>query len=392
MTDASLTADGAPLSGVDESVFRPVGETVAGLQAAAAVVLALSLAGLPQARAGIAAPAMAAAQAMRPLLPPEGLAGPAAAAMTPDSRAIIQALLKKAGLRSTLDPHRLSWNQARRVNALLPTDHATPDLVQPFHLATNTRNGRQALNCLTQAAYFEAGGNGPVAEAAVTQVVLNRLRHPDFPKSVCGVVYEGSERDIGCQFTFTCDGALKQPVDPDAWEEARKVARRALSGYVDRAVGTATYYHADYVFPTWAPTLVKLATVGPHIFYRLAGAEGAGAYLTGQYAGNELKLIGSVLRATDRHTQKAAPEAAAKVQQASIPAGLRSQANRLQRVRIEIAAAAPRPDPAPKVEAASLQPSLQAQVQATLQAAAPAPDPAPPAVVVVPPADPPPAA
>jgi len=139
------------------------------------------------------------------------------------------------------------------------------------------------------------------------QVVLNRLRHPDFPKSVCGVVYQGAERDIGCQFTFTCDGAMKRPVDGEAWDEAKKIAQRALGGFVDRAVGTATYYHADYVFPTWAPTLVKMAKVGPHVFYRMAGAEGAAAYLTGRYAGNELKLVRAVLRAGDKHTQKGKP-------------------------------------------------------------------------------------
>jgi spore germination cell wall hydrolase CwlJ-like protein len=384
MTDTRLTADGDPPSGVDHPVFRPAGETIAGLQAAAAIVLAITLVGLPGAPGQIAAPVKAAAQAIRPLLPPEGLAGPTAAAVTPDSRAIIQALLRKAGLRTSLDPRRLSWNQARKVNAVLPANHGAADFAQPFHLDLATRNGRQALHCLSQAAYYEAGGNGPVAQAAVVQVVLNRVRHPDFPKSVCGVVYEGSERDTGCQFTFTCDGALKRPIDGDAFEESRKVAKRALGGYVDRSVGTATYYHADYVFPTWAPTLVKLATVGPHIFYRMAGSEGAAAYLTGQYAGNELKLVRAVLRASDRHTQKPGREVEAKVQQAAIPAGLRNQASRLQRVKVEIAAAAePKAEPAPKVETAALQPSLQAQVQTTLQAAAP-----PPAPVIAAPSSP----
>jgi spore germination cell wall hydrolase CwlJ-like protein len=210
-----------------------------------------------------------------------------------------------------------------------------------------------------------------VAQAAVVQVVLNRVRHPDFPKSVCGVVYEGSQRDIGCQFTFTCDGSLKRPIDAEAFDEARKVARRALGGYVDQAVGTATYYHADYVFPTWAPSLVKLATVGPHIFYRMAGIEGAAAYLTGQYAGGELKLARAVLRAADKHSQKAKPEAEAEVRQASMPPALKAEANRLQRVKAEIATATPQPDETPKVETASVQPSLQAQVQATINAASP---------------------
>lgn len=376
MTNDSLKADGAAPSGVDLPVFRPSGQVVGGFSAAAAVVLALALIGRAQTRTEVVAPVVeAAAQAVRPLIRPESLAGPSATALE-DSHAMLQALLKKAGLRPTLDPHRLSWDQARRLNALLPADRSTPDVAQPFHLDVGTRNGRQALQCLTQAAYYEAGANGPVAQAAVVQVVLNRVRHPDFPKSVCGVVYQGSERDIGCQFTFTCDGALKRPIDAAAWDEARKVAKRALSGYVDRAVGTATYYHADYVFPTWAPTLVKLATVGPHIFYRMAGIEGQAAYLTGQYAGGELRLAKAVLRATDKHTQKARPEEA-EVRQASMPAGLKAEANRLQRVKVEIAAAAPQPDEAakpneaPKVETASARPSLQAQVQATIEAGSP---------------------
>jgi spore germination cell wall hydrolase CwlJ-like protein len=376
MTKPSCEADGASPYGVDLPVFRPAGQMLAGLSAAATVALALSLLGRAQAPEEIAAPVKAAAKAVKPLIPPEGLAGPSAAALAPDSRAVLQALLRKAGLRSTLDPHRLSWDQARRVNALLPTDRSTPEVARPFRLDVGTKDGRQALKCLTQAAYYEAGANGPAAQAAVVQVVLNRLRHPDFPKSVCGVVYEGAERSTGCQFTFTCDGALKRGIDATAWDEARKVAERALKGYVDRAVGTATYYHADYVFPAWAPTLVKMATVGPHIFYRMAGPEGAAAYLTGQYAGNELKLVRAVLRASDRRTQKKAPAAEAEVQQASMPAGLKAEANRLQRVRAEIAAATPKADDAPIVETASLQTSIQTTIQAAAPppAAAPAPE------------------
>jgi len=379
MTEVSFEADGAAPSGADSPVFRPVGEMIAGLQAVGAAVLALAVVGPLRAPVEVAAPVVkAAAQAVRPLIPPEGLAGPTAAALAPDSRAVLRALLQKAGLRPSLDPHRLSWDQARRMNAMVPADRSTPDVAQPFHLDLHSKNGRQALQCLTQAAYFEAGGNGPVAQAAVVQVVLNRVRHPDFPKSVCGVVYEGSERDTGCQFTFTCDGSLKRPVDDAAFDDARKVAGRALGGFVDRAVGTATYYHADYVFPTWAPTLVKLATVGPHIFYRMPGLEGAAGYLTGAYAGGELKLARAVLRAADPHTHKARPESEAKVLQASIPAGLKTEANRLQRVKMELAAAAPKPVEAPKVETASIKPSLQSQVQATLDAASPPPAPAAP--------------
>ncbi|HEY4030973.1 MAG TPA: cell wall hydrolase [Caulobacteraceae bacterium] len=361
-------------------MFRPASQVIAGLSAAAAVVLTLGLTGHAPPPADLAAPVRAVAKAMRPLIPSESLAGPSAAAL--NSTAVIKALLRKAGLRPTLDPHRLSWDQARKVNALLPADRSTAGFAKAFHLDIRTKDGRQALDCLTQAAYFEAGGNGPQAQAAVAQVVLNRVRHPDFPKSVCGVIYQGAELRTGCQFTFTCDGALKRGIDATAWDAARKVAERALGGYVDRAVGTATYYHADYVFPLWAPTLVKMATVGPHIFYRMAGAEGAAAYLTGQYAGNELKLVRAVLRANDKRTQKMAPAAQAKLEQAKVepvtmPAGLKTEASRLQRVKAEIAAATPKADDKPVVETAS----LQASIQTTLEAAAPPP-------IVLPPPEP----
>jgi hypothetical protein len=212
------------------------------------------------------------------------------------------------------------------------------------------------------------------AGAAVAQVVLNRVRHPAFPKSVCGVVYEGSQLETGCQFTFTCDGALQRGRDPAAWDEARKVALRALDGRVVAAVGTATYYHADYVFPAWATTLVKMATVGPHIFYRQPGEEGEAASLTGTYAGGELKLAKAILRATDRTTQPrgaerilvkaGAVQAFDKAGRAdTVPAGFRVQADRLQRVHQLIAAAPSRPEP-PKVETASAQPPAAAPFQA----------------------------
>jgi hypothetical protein len=115
-------------------------------------------------------------------------------------------------------------------------------------------------------------------------VVLNRLRHPAFPKSVCGVVYQGSGSAV-CQFTFVCDGALYRAPARDAWAQAEQVARAALSGYVEASVGEATHYHADYVAPRWAPLLAKVAQIGQHIFYRWPGAWGRPAAFTGHYIG-----------------------------------------------------------------------------------------------------------
>lgn len=144
-----------------------------------------------------------------------------------------------------------------------------------------------ALRCLTQAVYYEAAVEPMQGRRAVAQVVLNRMRHPAYPKSVCGVVYQGSERRTGCQFSFTCDGSLLRVPAAGAWREAESVARAALAGYVERSVGTATHYHADYVLPKWAFNLAKIAQLNRHIFYRFHGGWGKSAAFAGRYSGAE---------------------------------------------------------------------------------------------------------
>ena len=289
---------------------------------------------------------------------PVALAPPAPANLTDGySKPMLQALLTKAGLRPNYDLHRLSEVQARRVNAVMPAAVSAPRAARPFLLSVATRDGREALHCLTQAAYYEARGAGPDAEASVVQVVLNRVRHPDFPKSVCGVVYQGAAHKTGCQFTFTCDGSLSRPVDAAAWSQARAVALRALSGHVDPAVGAATYYHADYVFPAWAPGLVKLATVGPHIFYRMAGSDGAAA-LTGRYAGGELKVSRAFLAAADSLGRAVRKETSVALASAGEP----------QRVHLRMAVSDAPTEPA----LASAQPT---PVPATAPVSAPSPSP-----------------
>src|SRR5690606_18879319 len=140
------------------------------------------------------------------------------------------------------------------------------------------------------AVYYEAAREPRLGQEAVAQIVLNRLRHPAYPRTVCGVVYEGSQRLSGCQFTFTCDGSLYFAPEPGLWERARVVAERALKGHVAAQVGTATHYHADYVAPYWAPTLYKIVQIGAHIFYRWTGPSGEPAAFTGRYRGGEKDL------------------------------------------------------------------------------------------------------
>lgn len=143
-----------------------------------------------------------------------------------------------------------------------------------------------ALKCMTQAIYYEAANEPAAGKRAVAQVVINRLRHPAYPNSVCGVVYEGANARV-CQFSFTCDGSLLRAPMARQWNESRLVAEAALAGQVEPSVGTATNYHADYVVPRWAFTLGKLAQIGRHIFYRLPGRIGAEGAFTDRWTGME---------------------------------------------------------------------------------------------------------
>jgi spore germination cell wall hydrolase CwlJ-like protein len=122
------------------------------------------------------------------------------------------------------------------------------------------------LDCLTDAVYYESRGEALRGQQAVAQVVMNRLKNPRFPKTVCGVVFQRAS--AGCQFSFACDGAMRHARDRDAWDEARRVAARSLSGFVLRDVGSATHYHTVDVSPGWGPKMLRVAQVGLHIFYR----------------------------------------------------------------------------------------------------------------------------
>lgn len=178
--------------------------------------------------------------------------------------------------------------QARIWNALVPVSTAPNPPAQPFVLKSeDVANYQRAVNCLTAAVYYEAASESQTGQQAVAQVVLNRMRHPAFPKSVCGVVFEGSQLSTGCQFSFTCDGSLNRTPSAEGWARARQVAIAALGGFVAPGVGQATHYHAVYVAPYWSPSLLKVRNIGAHIFYRWMGGSGMPHAFTGVYAGNE---------------------------------------------------------------------------------------------------------
>lgn len=145
----------------------------------------------------------------------------------------------------------------------------------------------RALQCLTAAIYYEAASEPDQGQRAVAQVVLNRVAHPSFPNTVCGVVYQGSERTTGCQFSFTCDGSLARVPSRFFWQRAMLTAQAALSGYVEPSVGLATHYHTIAVHPAWDRDMNHIRTIGAHMFFRWKSRAGDAANFRFAYFGGE---------------------------------------------------------------------------------------------------------
>ena len=164
-----------------------------------------------------------------------------------------------------VEPQRLlpiAPPDARILNAERPFVPGALEAEPPFHFAGSAPSRDRAIDCLAAAAWYEAGDDRS-GEQAVIQTVLNRVRHPAFPATVCGVVFQGSERPTGCQFTFTCDGSmLARSPSETAWAQARALSAAALDGAVDKRIGQATHYHADYVVPYWGNRSTKLRRLG----------------------------------------------------------------------------------------------------------------------------------
>ncbi|MEO0062463.1 MAG: hypothetical protein RLZZ08_1023 [Pseudomonadota bacterium] len=154
-------------------------------------------------------------------------------------------------------------------------------------LAGTMTDRARAQYCLTLAIYFEAASEPDAGQRAVAQVVLNRVAHPAFPDTVCGVVFQGSDRTTGCQFSFTCDGAMTRKPARMWWDRAAAVAGAALAGAVYQPVGLATHYHTVQVHPYWADSLDNVGTIGAHMFYRWRGKAGLKAAFNERYWGGE---------------------------------------------------------------------------------------------------------
>lgn len=172
-----------------------------------------------------------------------------------------------AATRNALAEPRLK--PAKPTTSITSVDDAVLNLAEfDFSALSIAREDAAERNCLAQAIYYEARSEPRIGQVAVADVVLNRVASPLFPNTICGVVYQGSERRTGCQFSFTCDGAMDARLNQRKWTASKELAGAILAGLRAPVSRNATHYHADYVSPYWAPRLTPTATIGTHKFYR----------------------------------------------------------------------------------------------------------------------------
>lgn len=189
-----------------------------------------------------------------------------ASTATPDMKALQASLAAAAAPASIAVP--AVFRSADATSLLLHNAVVTPPVLN-IKLSDLEKERR----CLTESIYFEARGESAVGQLAIAEVILNRVMSGRYPASICGVVFQGAKSNQ-CQFSFACNGDMKKPRDPVAWRKAQRLAHYVLAGKVrNTIVGSATYYHATYVNPYWAPRMVEVAKIGQHIFYRSAADE-----------------------------------------------------------------------------------------------------------------------
>jgi len=197
----------------------------------------------------------------------------------PDLPLVVASLVKESAshvLGYNAEPETLQspfaavLNEDQPINLIPKLDsHDHAWAAQPLPIAAFSDREQ---NCLTAGIYFESRGEPVRGQAAVAQVILNRVKNPAYPNSICGVVYQNKEWRNRCQFSFACDRIKDRVKDPKRWSMASYVARETTEGRIWlTTVGSATHYHAAYVNPKWASTMRRAGRIGLHIFYRTFG-------------------------------------------------------------------------------------------------------------------------
>jgi spore germination cell wall hydrolase CwlJ-like protein len=203
----------------------------------------------------------------------------AAVAYAPYAEHNAPALHKVAAVKATVKPAPV---QTAKADAGALQLHATPasyqtgtdgfggSAISPSQAELLAQVFLQQGNCLADAMYYEARGEGRAGQLAIAEVVYNRMRSGYYPNTICGVVFEGSNLHTGCQFSFTCSGDMARRKSPVVWRRTQRLALQIVTGLVrlGDTTGGALSFHAQDVAPGWADTMSRTIQIGHHIFYR----------------------------------------------------------------------------------------------------------------------------
>lgn len=172
-----------------------------------------------------------------------------------------------ADVRNALSGPRLK--PARKMATYVSTDEALASFIDfDFNALTTAKVNSEDRTCLAQAIYYEARSEPRIGQLAVADVVLNRVASRAYPNTICDVVFQGSHRRTGCQFSFTCDGSMDARLNQRKWKSSDDMAGAILAGIRAPVSRNATHYHANYVTPRWSSRLTPTATIGTHKFYK----------------------------------------------------------------------------------------------------------------------------
>jgi spore germination cell wall hydrolase CwlJ-like protein len=138
-----------------------------------------------------------------------------------------------------------------------------PSLAKPVSAPAVKSVDPAELRCMSENIYFEAGGESLAGKMAVGLVVINRMKNPAYPKTVCGVVHQ--KNGDTCMFSWLCE-VPKEVRNSANWQQSQAVAHRLLSRDVDDLTDGSTNFHGMSVNPKW--NLKPTVRIDGHQFYR----------------------------------------------------------------------------------------------------------------------------
>ncbi len=137
-------------------------------------------------------------------------------------------------------------------------------VMQLTFVSFKTENHAQAassykndLQLLARCVNGEARGEPYTGQVAVAAVILNRVKHPSFPNTIAGVIYQKGA------FTATVDGQINVPISSGS--SVYKACRDAMNGW-DPTGGAIYYYNPQKTTNKWIYSREVVKIIGKHRF------------------------------------------------------------------------------------------------------------------------------